>query len=107
MEINTELLQVFNEEVSDLIERSRNVLDGLLNSSNRVEGFRDILRVIHTIKGNAGTVGYSDVKEYAHDLETILFEFKNNENLINKSLLDKVVKFFDYLENNIYLRFNF
>ena len=101
MEINTELLQVFNEEVSDLIERSRNVLDGLLNSSNRVEGFRDILRVIHTIKGNAGTVGYSDVKEYAHDLETILFEFKNNENLINKSLLDKVVKFFDYLENII------
>ncbi len=101
MEINNELLQVFNEEVSDLIERSRNVLDTLLNSSNRVEGFRDILRVIHTIKGNAGTVGYADIKEYAHDLETILFEFKNNENLINKSLLDKVVKFFDYLENII------
>nr|BFD31931.1 chemotaxis protein CheA [Pigmentibacter ruber] len=99
MEINNELLQVFNEEISDLIERSRNSLDHLLETENKVESFRDILRVIHTIKGNAGTVGYNDVKKYAHDLETTLFDFKNKEHLINKTTIDKINKFFDYLEN--------
>lgn len=90
MEFNDELIQIFNEEVTDLIERSRNSLDNFLLSENKVEKFKDVLRVIHTIKGNAGTIGYNDIRKYSHDLETSLLEFKNNENKVDKNAVDKI-----------------
>ncbi|KAB8040480.1 hypothetical protein GCL60_00770 [Silvanigrella paludirubra] len=101
MEFNDELIQIFNEEVTDLIERSRNSLDNFLLSENKIEKFKDVLRVIHTIKGNAGTIGYNDIRKYSHDLETSLLEFKNNENKVDKSAVDKIIKFFDYVESII------
>ena len=99
MEFNEELLQVFKEESIDLIERTRNKLENFLESENRAERFQDILRVIHTIKGNSGTVGYNRLKKYAHDLESSILDFKDKENLINKNTIDKINKFFDYLES--------
>lgn len=101
MEFNEELIQIFNEEVSDLIERSRNKLDNFLNTENKSEKFKDILRVIHTIKGNAGTIGYNDIRKYSHDIETSLLEFKDKENNLDKNTLDKINKYFDYIESII------
>ncbi|APJ04000.1 chemotaxis protein CheA [Silvanigrella aquatica] len=99
MEFNEELLQIFKEESADLIERSRDKLENFFTSQNKVEYFQDILRVIHTIKGNAGTIGYNELKKYAHDLETSLLEFKNHEELIGSNVTDRLNKFFDHVES--------
>ena len=96
-----ELTQVFNEESLDLIERVRNKLDNFLNSNDKIERFQDILRVIHTIKGNSASLGYSDLRLSAHNLETVVLEFKTKEDSITKEILDQIYAFFDYLENFI------
>ncbi|WP_338635125.1 chemotaxis protein CheA [Spirobacillus cienkowskii] len=99
MDLKSELLQVFKEESADLIERARNQLDGFFEANNKQQRFQDILRVIHTIKGNAGTLEFNNIKKYAHELETELIALKNNENNITKNQVNNIFKFFDYFES--------
>jgi two-component system chemotaxis sensor kinase CheA len=94
-----ELLPIFKEESLDLIERVRNKCQNFLTSSDKIERFQDILRVIHTIKGNAASVGFSDLRTMAHDLESSVLVFKTKEDQITQDVLDGIYKFFDSLES--------
>lgn len=101
MDFNDELILTFREEALDLIERVRDKLDNFIESNDKVERFQDILRVIHTVKGNSASVGYHELRTAAHELESILLNYKTKEEKITRDTLALIYNYFDYLENFI------
>ena len=98
MDFNEELIATYREETLDSIERVRNRLDQFLESTDKIERFQDILRVIHTVKGNSGAIGFQDPRQKAHHLETEILVYKEKEDEITKETIDKIYRFFDDLE---------
>ncbi|BBH52346.1 chemotaxis protein CheA [Fluviispira sanaruensis] len=101
MDFKDELLQTYIEESTDIIERIRKKLENFQESSNKQERFQDILRAIHTIKGNSGTLNFFEIKSITHELESNLLVYKTKEEEIPKKILDNIFKYTDYLENEI------
>ncbi len=57
-----------------------------------------IFRAVHTIKGMAGTMGYTVVAELAHELETALDGVRRQELAIDGGLIDLLFRAADVLE---------
>lgn len=68
--ISEELIEMFQEELRDLLESlDRALLD--LKSNPDAPGLVDqVFRDLHTIKGNGGMFGFTELSTFIHDFET-------------------------------------
>jgi two-component system, chemotaxis family, sensor kinase CheA len=69
------LLQIFAEESQEIIDTlERGLLE--LEGSEDPEEINSVFRAAHTLKGNAGIVGYDDVVDLTHLMEGLLDEMR-------------------------------
>lgn len=71
-EVDSELLEVFREEASELLQSIQLNLDRLAGDPNDREALWEIKRRAHTFKGAAGIVGFRTMSELAHQVEDLL-----------------------------------
>ena len=71
-EIDPELLEIFGEEASGLLENIESSLANLANDPNDSDSLWEIRRNAHTFKGSAGIVGLKQLSEVAHHVEDLL-----------------------------------
>jgi two-component system chemotaxis sensor kinase CheA len=67
------MLELFVFEILDLLSQLENVI---LNSEekNAIEAqINEIFRIIHTIKGSASMMGYSNISSLSHSLEDAFY----------------------------------
>lgn len=62
---------------------------------------QDILRVLHTIKGNASSLGYSQVAEMSHAVEEVLIQFREGALRIDKGLTSVLLEAVDSLREMV------
>jgi len=62
----------FVDEARYLLDQCEECFLNLKNSSSRSDELAKIFRVAHTIKGSSATVGLTDLKEFAHEVEDLL-----------------------------------
>lgn len=68
----------FLEEAADLLEgANEDILRA--ESEGNLELFNSVFRNIHTIKGTAGGLGFDEMTDFSHHLETILDKLRNGE----------------------------
>ena len=67
----TELVQVFLEEASDLIERSAQTLDSWMRYDNSLRPVSELQRNLHTLKGGARMVEFDGLGDLSHALESV------------------------------------
>ena len=60
-----------------------------------------VFRGFHTIKGLAGFLDLSDIREVSHEVETLLDRARNQELLLTPSIIDVVLESADYLERAV------
>ena len=74
--LQAQLMGTFFEESFEGLERLET---GLLRLEDGADSgvIDDIFRAAHSIKGAAGTFGFSSVTEFAHDLETLLDQIRS------------------------------
>ncbi len=77
------LLSTFREEVEGhVINLTRGLVD--LEESEegpeRIELMRDIMRVLHTVKGSARMLGFADITRVAHAMEDLMGFYRNGKN---------------------------
>src|SRR5580704_3037981 len=58
-------------------------------------------RGFHTIKGLAGFLDLSDIREVSHEVETLLDRARNQELLLTPSIIDVVLESADYLKRAV------
>ncbi|HBV20407.1 MAG TPA: chemotaxis protein CheA [Nitrosomonas sp.] len=102
--MSTELEQfyeVFFEESSELLAEMEACLLGLDISSPDPEDLNAIFRAAHSIKGGAGTFGFTDMTELTHMLESLLDKLRKGEIEIRGEMIDTFLKAGDVIKGQL------
>lgn len=99
--IPQELLDLFFEESFDGIDRLENGLLRVSSGAASRENIDDIFRAAHSIKGGAGSFGFSSVTELAHYLESLLDQLRSGKREISSELTQLLLEAVDGLRETI------
>lgn len=80
--------EIFFEESSELLADMEACLLRLDVNSPDLEDLNAIFRAAHSIKGGAGTFGFTDMTETTHMLETLLDKLRKGELEVRSEMVD-------------------
>jgi two-component system chemotaxis sensor kinase CheA len=86
----TQFFQIFFEEAAEHLSTMETLLLALDVSNPSMDDLNAIFRSAHSIKGGAGTFGFTDMTEVTHVLETLLDKLRKQE----MTLTDEMVTAF-------------
>lgn len=84
----SQFFQVFFEEAAEHLASMESLLLELDVSNPSMEDLNAIFRAAHSIKGGAGTFGFTDMIALTHELETLLDKLRNQEIQLTDNMLD-------------------
>lgn len=93
--------EVFFEESSELLAEMEACLLGLDVNSPSMEDLNAIFRAAHSIKGGAGTFGFTDMTEMTHMLETLLDRLRKGELKVRSEMVDAFLKAGDVIKDQL------
>lgn len=76
-EIDEEILEIFQEEASDLIEAIEESVNRWIDDNSDYSQMAEMQRLLHTIKGGARLAGLRHIGDLSHDFETFLIQSDN------------------------------
>lgn len=97
----SQYIEIFIEEAKEHVQNLNQSLLQLEKNPNDMVILNEIFRVAHTLKGMAGTMGFTKMATLTHDMEDVLQSIRSGEIKINTKLVDILFKCLDALE--IYL----
>ena len=100
MDIN-QYLEIFVEESQEHLEILNQSLLSLESHPNDMKLLNEIFRVAHTIKGMAGTMGFTSMMNLTHEMENVLDAIRKDQLKVDSNLVDILFECFDYLEGSI------
>ena len=77
-EVSPELLSIFIEDARGHLEALDHALLTLEREGESPEAVTALLGPLHTLKGNAGMMGFSSVKDYVHRLEDVFARLRDS-----------------------------
>ncbi|MCA3150785.1 MAG: chemotaxis protein CheW [Rhodocyclaceae bacterium] len=84
----SQFFQVFFEECAEHLASMENLLLELDPSDPDPEQLNAIFRAAHSIKGGAGTFGFTDIANTTHSLETLLDRLRKEEIALRPEMID-------------------
>jgi len=100
MDMN-QYLEIFIEESQEHLQGLNQSLLGLETNPKDMKILNEIFRVAHTIKGMAGTMGYSGITNLTHQMENVLDAIRNGKVEVSTAIIDILFECLDYLDNSI------
>lgn len=95
--LSSQYLDVFLEESREHIQSLNNNLLSLEESPSK-EVLDEIFRSAHTLKGMAGTMGFSQISEITHEMENLLQDIRSDKLVVTPDLIDLLLECVDILE---------
>ena len=92
---------IFFEECSEGIETMESGLLNLNIGEPNPEVINNFFRAAHSIKGGAGTFGFTDISEFTHAMETMLDEMRKGRRKVTSETVDLLLESIDCLRNLI------
>lgn len=93
--------EIFFEESSELLADMETCLLRLDVNSPDLEDLNAIFRAAHSIKGGAGTFGFTDMTETTHMLETLLDKLRKGELEVRSEMVDAFLKAGDVVKEQL------
>ncbi|TXI16566.1 MAG: chemotaxis protein CheA [Nitrosomonas sp.] len=93
--------EIFFEESSELLADMEACLLRLDVNSPDLEDLNAIFRAAHSIKGGAGTFGFTDMTETTHMLETLLDKLRKGELEVRSEMIDAFLKAGDVIKEQL------
>ncbi|MGV8146369.1 MAG: chemotaxis protein CheA [Alkaliphilus sp.] len=100
MDMN-QYLDIFIEESKEHLQIMNQILLQLENNHGDINMINEIFRVAHTIKGMAGTMGYTHTAHLTHEMENALQLVRSGEIKISSAIIDVLFQCFDKLEKYV------
>ncbi|ACL76373.1 chemotaxis protein CheA [Ruminiclostridium cellulolyticum] len=97
----SQYLQIFIEEAKEHVQSLNECLLQIEKDPEGKDVLNEIFRVAHTLKGMAGTMGYTKMTKLTHVMENVLHAIRNDEINITSDLVDVLFKCLDALENYV------
>ncbi len=97
----SQYLQIFIEEANEHVQSLNQCLLQMEKDPEDKDVLNEIFRVAHTIKGMAGTMGFTKMTKLTHDMENVLHAIRNDEIKVTSGLVDVLFQCLDALENYV------
>ncbi|MBE5934370.1 MAG: chemotaxis protein CheA [Lachnospiraceae bacterium] len=94
----SQYLEMFIEETKEHLQSLNNQILILEKESDNQETVTEIFRAAHSLKGMAGTMGFSKMQKVTHDLENVFSEIRSGNMEVSSKLVDVMFKGIDLLE---------
>ena len=98
MEEDLDLIQAFIEESAELVESFEQGLLDLEQTPGDSEVLNRIFRAAHTIKGNSGMLGFTDVAHFTHTLEDVLDRMRKGRLQVTREGMTLLLRSLDTLK---------
>jgi len=98
--MDNKYLDVFLVEAKEHIQNlNENLL--LLESNHDSNILDEIFRSCHTLKGMAGTMGFSRISNISHEMENLLSDLRSGKTTVTTDIIDTLLQCIDVLEELI------
>lgn len=97
----SQYLDIFVEESREHLQELNTSLLELENNPDNTQILNEIFRVAHTLKGMAGTMGFTHMTNLTHSMEDVLDGLRNNRIQISSDVVDILFKCLDALESYV------
>ncbi|MBN1145352.1 MAG: chemotaxis protein CheA [Bacteroidales bacterium] len=87
-----DIVKGFIEEVKELLLQLEDDLITLENNPGNPEIVNNIFRVMHTLKGSAGMVGYKNIQDLTHEFENTYEQIREGKLQVNSDIIDITLK---------------
>jgi two-component system, chemotaxis family, sensor kinase CheA len=87
-----EFVSGFIEEVSELLLQLEDDLIGLEENPGNTEIVNNIFRVMHTLKGSAGMVGFKNIQDLTHEFENVYESIREGKLKVTTDIIDTTLK---------------
>jgi two-component system chemotaxis sensor kinase CheA len=87
-----EFVSSFIEEVRELLLQLEDDLIGLEKNPGNKEIVNNIFRVMHTLKGSAGMIGFKNIQDLTHEFEGIYEQIREGHLAINSEIIDLTLR---------------
>ena len=91
------VIEVFFEEAAELLADLEAGLLELEESPTDPELLNRVFRAAHTIKGNAGMLGFERIAHFTHRLESVLDELRSGSRAASADIVDALLAAQDVL----------
>lgn len=91
-------IKLFIEESKEHLQNMNDVLLVLEKEKDNVSLINEIFRITHTLKGMSGTMGFVNMANLTHQMESVLDEVRNNNIELNEEIIDVFFECFDTLD---------
>ena len=98
-DIDPALVAEFVDESLDFLSEMDGLFVQLEESSGEISIIESIFRPIHSIKGNSSFFGYMQIKNLAHEMETLLDLLRKEQLTISGPLIDVLLEGVDNLKS--------
>ncbi|EYE88770.1 chemotaxis protein CheA [Fervidicella metallireducens AeB] len=97
----SQYLDMFLEESYENLQNLNEDILGLEKNPEDKDLINAIFRAAHTLKGMAGSMGFSDIAELTHKMENVLDKFRNDELKVTSEVITILFRCLDTLEKMI------
>lgn len=93
--------ELFLNEGREHLTTCSQLLVQLEQAPGEIEPVHGLFRAVHTLKGMAATMGYSQVTDLSHRMESVLDDVRRGERQVGAELIDALLDTVDALESGI------
>lgn len=95
----SQYLELFIDETKEHLQSLNEHVLELEKDPDNADTVNEIFRAAHTLKGMAGTMGFTRMQRLTHDLENVFSEIRNENMKANEKLIDVLFRGLDALES--------
>ncbi|MBW1937480.1 MAG: chemotaxis protein CheA [Deltaproteobacteria bacterium] len=96
-----EVLEIFFSESDDLLKLAEESLLSLESTPESMPDIEQLFRSVHTLKSSAAMVGFINISDYAHLLETLLERLRSRKLDITKNLITILLSSIDFMRSMV------
>lgn len=96
-----EYKEIFIAEAIQNISELNKYITQLEKNKDDKKALDAVFRITHTLKGNAGGLGFSDIQEFAHTTEDFLGEIRNGTISLDQDVFNLIFKAVDTISNMV------
>ncbi|HDH98015.1 MAG TPA: chemotaxis protein CheA [Deltaproteobacteria bacterium] len=96
-----EVLEIFFSESDDLLKLAEESLLSLESTPESMPDIEQLFRSVHTLKSSAAMVGFMNISDYAHLLETLLERLRSRKLDVTKNLITILLSSIDFIRSMV------
>jgi len=97
----SDILEQLRESFLDDLPSRVNEIEDEVMSSKNTDSYDKLFRMVHSLKGSAGSYSFHEVTKIAHSMEDVMLALMSRKQFGAESTIDLLLKFIDVMRDTI------